>query len=410
MSRFFVLLLLLIGSVWLGIQLKADPGYLLIAYKAWTVEMPLWIGFIVIGGISVALYLLVRVMSTSSQLRRLWLNWKERRRLQRAQKATNKGLIQAAEGNWKEAEINLIRGTRKNTLPLINYLVAARAAQELGAYDRRDDYLRLAHKTTPAAEIAVGVVQAQLQFLHQQLEQSLATVRRLHELAPRHTFILKLLKRLYIELRDWESLAELLPQLRKRQVLTALEAADLEQQIYQQLLIGTATKQTGTDALHNLWSRMPRALHQQPLILKLYAQYLIQRGEADTAAYLLRDALKRTWNDEWVRLYGLAKTSDHAKQLSIAEGWVKQHPNDAVLLLTLGRLCMNNQLWGKARDYFETSVKLSHQPEVYQELGELLDKLDAHHLAADCYRKGLSKAISGSILGSTDPFLTSSHS
>ena len=406
MRRFFLLLLLLIGSVWLGIQLKADPGYLLIAYKKWTVEMPLWVGFIISAILFTGLYLLIRILSTGGQIRRIWLNWKQRRRLQRAQKATNKGLIQAAEGNWKEAEINLIRGTRRNALPLINYLVAARAAQELGSYDRRDDYLRLAHKSTPAAEVAVGVVQAQLQFLHQQFEQSLATVRRLHELAPRHQFILKLLKRLYVELHDWESLAGLLPELRKRQAITPVEALDLEQQVYQHLLTAAANKNSGLESLNAFWGRLPRSLQQHATLLKMYAQYLIERGGSDTAAYLLRDALKRSWQDDWVRLFGLAKTSDPIKQLAVAESWVKSHANDAVLLLTLGRLCIDNQLWGKARDYLENSVKLSHQPEVYQELGNLLEKLGTHHLAADCYRRGLSKAIAepGSKLLSSNQF------
>lgn len=39
-----------------------------------------------------------------------------------------------------------------------------------------------------------------------------------------------------------------------------------------------------------------------------------------------------------------------------AEQWLKSHPGDAVLLLTLGRLCAGQELWGKAQSYLEASI------------------------------------------------------
>mgnify|MGYP001820504021 FL=1 len=70
-------------------------------------------------------------------------------------------------------------------------------------------------------------------------------------------------------------------------------------------------------------------------------------------------------------LYGLATGADPERQLVVAEGWVKEKPNDPKLLLTLGRICLMNQAWPKAREYFETSLRLQRSPEVYGELGRL---------------------------------------
>ena len=39
-----------------------------------------------------------------------------------------------------------------------------------------------------------------------------------------------------------------------------------------------------------------------------------------------------------------------------AESWLKQHPDDAALLLTLGRLCAQQELWGKAQSYLDASI------------------------------------------------------
>jgi HemY protein len=45
----------------------------------------------------------------------------------------------------------------------LNYLAAARAAQRLGAGDRRDHYLRLAAQSAPEMEFATLLTQAELQ-------------------------------------------------------------------------------------------------------------------------------------------------------------------------------------------------------------------------------------------------------
>ncbi len=58
-----------------------------------------------------------------------------------------------------------------------------------------------------------------------------------------------------------------------------------------------------------------------------------------------------------------------------AEQWLTAHPTDAHLLLALGRLSLRNQLWGKAREYFERSLQEQPSPEVFAELARLLQSL-----------------------------------
>jgi HemY protein len=104
---------------------------------------------------------------------------------------------------------------------------------------------------------------------------------------------------------------------------------------------------------------------------------------------LIRDALKRTWDDDLARYYGLAISSDVAKQLATAETWLKSQSHNPSLLLSLGRLSILNQLWGKARSYLESSLDLAPSAETYRELGRLLDLRGEEVLANECYRKGL---------------------
>ena len=55
---------------------------------------------------------------------------------------------------------------------------------------------------------------------------------------------------------------------------------------------------------------------------------------------------------------------------------------------------MNCQLWGKARNYFESSVGIQASAEAYLKLAELLEtKMDEHEEAQKMYQLGLMSAV-----------------
>ncbi len=202
--------------------------------------------------------------------------------------------------------------------------------------------------------MAVGLTQAELQLDHQQNEQALATLNHLRSIAPKHTHVLMLLKRLYINLQDWDKLERLLPELLKRKAVTEQEFQGLEVRVYQERM---ASMRADAAALQQLWRRMPRSLRQRQPFLQTYASYLVELGAGEGVATLIADFLSRQWDVELVRLYGRIKSADAASRLTIAEGWLKDQTQDPELLLTLARLCLQTRLWGKARSYLEASIK-----------------------------------------------------
>ena len=62
-------------------------------------------------------------------------------------------------------------------------------------------------------------------------------------------------------------------------------------------------------------------------------------------------------------------------------------------LLTLGRICVRCQLWGKARAYFEDSLKLEMHRETLTEYGKLLEYLGDAAMAMQSYRDGLQLCL-----------------
>ncbi len=148
-------------------------------------------------------------------------NRRQARRIEKAHTALPKGLIEYAEGRFQQAEKIFLQQIEYSDNRLLAYLSAARAAQQLGAHDRRDDYLLKAHLEAPEAEVAIGLTKAELQLAHDQNEQALATLTTLNEQVENHPYVLTLLANTYKHLHDWDNLKTILPALKKHTKLSA---------------------------------------------------------------------------------------------------------------------------------------------------------------------------------------------
>jgi HemY protein len=194
----------------------------------------------------------------------------------------------------------------------------------------------------------------------------------------------------YDGLHDWKSLSELLPELKKYQLMPEAELLVLNRKVHTQLLReGLGDGQDAAAELHQRWKTLPADLKRDGTLLNFYVAKLIEKDEHASAEKVLTKSLKQDWDSELVRLFGLVKGANVSRQLALAEGWLSGHEGDPLLMLTLGRLSARNKLWGKARDYFESSYKLRRSPEVCAELGRLLAALGETRSSGAYFREGL---------------------
>ena len=104
--------------------------------------------------------------------------------------------------------------------------------------------------------------------------------------------MLYLLKKIYLQLKSWDDLMALLPELRQQKVFKAEVLDELEKQVHQNRLQATADR---ADALHKCWSTIPESIRQQPPFIHLYATKLQSIGAEHEVETLLRHALKSAW-------------------------------------------------------------------------------------------------------------------
>lgn len=386
MIRMILIFLLLLVSVWLGIQLSYDPGYVLISINHWTVETTLWVALMSLVLAFAVIYLLLRLIHKLGGGPLRVRHWIKKRHIRKAQRRTRQGFIEFSEGYWSKAQKNLIKALPDAETPLLNYLTAARAAQKMGDSKLRDHYLREAQQSMPEAKIAVELTQAQLQLANEQWEQALATLRHLQDLAPHHPYVMKLLIRLYEEVRDWPQLIHILPQAKRQQIINEKEYNTLLHKASINHLNDLIQQQQHTQ-ISKFLEELPRNIRSDSEFVAHHSRYLWNNDRKDETEYLLRRSLQKEYDTQLIDLYGQLYCND--KQLSFAESLLKKQPHCAHLLLCCARLCKAQQLWGKARQYLEDSIQQQPTRDAYFTLGLLLEGLQETSEAMAAYKAGL---------------------
>lgn len=384
---FYIFILCL--TAWAGFYLHNNNDTVGLVYNNWVMDMPLWLP--VLGGITI-LFILTVIFSLFSSVGRTYRRFREwlvGSSLKSVLQNANEARTALVEGDWSHAEAKMLKAAKNSDTPLHYYLAAAKAAQELGALDRRDSYLHQALRIAPDQKIAILITQAELQYEQGQYEYCIATLQELQKISPNNKQVLKLSASVFAAVGDWDGMVQLLPQLNKYAVLQAEDFIALEIKAYTYVMRNIA-KKSGKQGLTAYWDNdIPRHVRQHVEIVESYAQLLLNMQEYIEVEQIIRNQLKKQWDVKLVKLYGLVLSPDVNKQITNAEGWLKTHQDDPALLLTLARLCIAHKLWGKARNYLDASLALEPNPDAYAELGRLLSFLGEQQKAFECYKKGL---------------------
>jgi HemY protein len=361
--------------------LLADRGYVLVNFRSYVIEMSVP-GLVIVLMLS---YLVVRALVGVAHAPQRWRAAREQRRAERRSNDLAAGLTQLIEGNWARSERLLTQGLKGADAPLANYLLAAHAAQLQGAAERRDQWLALAQGISAEGATSALLTRAQLQLQAGEPAAALETLAPVDYEAGDQPAALALRARAYRALGDRVQLLALLPRLAR----AALPSAERDELVKLAVQGELARPDLTAERLAEVTGTLPNELRAAPAVVAERARALARLGRGDEAERELRAALKREWNSALVQCYGEIRGADSAKQLKQAETWLKSHPDDVTLLTTAARLAMDNELWGKARSYLESSLGLAPAPDSYALYGRLLTQLGEDERALMAFRSGL---------------------
>lgn len=395
MIRYFLLLIAIfaLGAAAI-VLLKPDAGYVLINYGHWVAETSL---SVLVVGLALWYWLFYLLFKLFMLAIRLPANWRERldqRRNDRARSSFEDGLQSLFEGNWKRAEIELVRRASDHHAAHLNYIAAARAAQHQGAADRRDHYLQLAAQNKPELAFTTQLAQADLQRKRGEFEATRSSALALRALNPEHPFAVELLAESYLALGDWEPLRQLLAGNAGLAALVPQRREELLRRATVELM-RTAVADARLDRLKGLWDAAG-SLRDQAEVRREYARGLARLNADAEALALIAQTMAREWDAELAQMYGDLHTIDPIAQLATVEQWLGQYGEKPELLQVAGRVCLRNKLWGKARSYLEAVLHSSPTPKAFLDLARLCQETQHPEDAAKFFRQGLELATQSS--------------
>ena len=342
-------------AVGLSLAAHLNDGYAILVFPPYRAELSLNLAILLGLAGFVLGYLLLRMVTHTIRLPLYVRDFRRRRRDAKGRAALLFALQAMFEGRYARAEKAAGKAYKLGQAPALSALIAARAAAELRELERRDQWLARADSQDSDARQARLAVQASLLLDDRRYDDALAVLRELSASEPKRISTQRMLMKAHQRLGHWDEVRRLATALAKRGALAEAAAAQLRITAQIEALRQQAGDATGLAAC---WQRTDDRLDAR--VARSAAQLFIDGGDCRRAHEIVAAALEAEWSEDLILLYGECLGADVLGQIERAEKWLKSRPRDRALLLTLGRLCLQQELWGKAQSYLEAS--LSEEP------------------------------------------------
>lgn len=366
---------------------RYNTGYVLLVLPPYRVELSLNLLLVLLFLAFVAGYLLVRMASGTMRLPARVRDYRVARRRQKAHATLLEALQEFFAGRYARAEKAAAGSIKLGEHAALCAILAARAAHELRAFERRDAYLAQAGTLAPDDDAVKIVTEAELLLDQRRFQEALDILKSLPR---KHTAALRLELKAQQAAKNWGEALALIDQLEKRKVFDAEQAERIRRHAQAENL---KRKALDSRALAEAWQKVPARQKKDAWVAAAAAQCFIALGGCAQAHEIIEQSLDANWDSALVGLYAECEGGDTLKRIERAEAWLKLQPNDAVLLLTLGRLCAQQGLWGKAQSYLEASIAVEPTHTAHLALAQLQEKLGNADAAHRHYRESLDLAV-----------------
>jgi len=362
-----------------------DPGQVVIDFQGLRYG-PMSLGIVLagLGAAFVAFYIVIRLFFALTSAPKTIKERHERKQLIKSHDDLGKGLLEYVEGNYEKASSLLTRqSSPNNSCTAINLINAAKAAHKLQQFDKSNDYLEKAATCSEASKSAAQLTQAELLLQRHESREAVKLLSAIHSASPKNTRAIYLLVQAYQSINNWESMSELLVEARKHQVAPKDELLDLEV-----IAAIGSLKNANVDNVSSIYEGLASHLKQVSEIAYNYAERLNNKGKADEASEIVKNALTKQWSDKLVSLFGDIKSDNLSAQITQAEKWATENGNSASLSLALSKLYYNNNQWGNAKESAISSIETTPSMSAFFALGKALEAVDDQNGALLAYKHG----------------------
>ncbi len=389
------LLALAVGAALLG---RLTDGYVLWVLPPWRVELSFNLFVLLQLAILFVVYLLVRLVVNTLRLPAVVATYRARRARARRTRIASEALRLFWEGRYSQV-LKLAEGFASEKVGAdgtastgqddavaagIVALVALKAAHALR------DARRSAFWQERAAALdqhgwrnARLMTQMLIALDERDFPAARAALVQLGAKERRQISVYRLALRLAQGEGDWAEVLRIARLLEKHHALTPDQARPLRLAAQRGLIHRFANDPA---QLMRHWRGMSADERQDAQLARQAARLLATAGACAECAELVEEFLEARWEPALLEDYANCPSGDALGRIARCEKWLAEHPQDADLLLALGRLCVRRELWGKAQSYLEASLAVKESCAAHIELARLFDRLERVEEANRHYR------------------------
>jgi HemY protein len=384
----YLLWILLLFVIAVGLSQAAhNSAYFLLIYPPYRIEFSLILFVVLTGLIFIFGYVAVRLLSAVLHLPETVRAFRAARAQTKQYKLLQEAITLFFAGRYADAERVSVRAMKLDDSTYeLHTVIAARAAHALREYDKRDAYLSAAEERLQGDATMGLMAMSEFMLAQQNPQGALDVLRKLQSMDVKaYPAKLTLELKAQQQVGNWDEVLKMLKQLEKHSAIDAVEASQLRQQAWLEKI----GQQESLPSIQACLSDMPTEIKRGSQVCKAVVCALIKYDGGAIAQQLLEESLQSNWDSELVSLYGDCVSDNPVKQIDRAEKWLQQHNQGSGLLLALGKLCVQQQLWGKAKNYLEASISVNPTREAWIALGKMAGQLGQDAESSEYFRQAM---------------------
>jgi HemY protein len=369
-SKIFKLFFFLSLGVLIGYLIHIDPGYILLDYNHYSLETSLWFGLTCLLILFIIGHFTLRLLNLTFNINKKIAKRKNLSHLKKHRNSLDTGLKYLAEGKWEKAKEKFIAGAKYHTDPTANYIGALKVAQAKGGGDIDNIIPEDESSTIINENLEIDLTKAKLFILSTQWDKAQTILEKSMQQHAKHPYVIKLLATTYQNQHDWGKIETLLPTIKKTKALTKDDLLQLKINLAKHKLLQA---KTSAEELQQTWKNQSSDIRNDANTVACYCELLCSHNLTELAQNILEKKLKKSWHKSLLICYGNIAKQNAIEPLMRAEKWLKDHPDDAGLLLCLGTLSIKNQMQPKAEQYFKHAFKIEPTKATLLQLANLCE-------------------------------------
>ncbi|MBK5145494.1 protoheme IX biogenesis protein HemY [Budviciaceae bacterium BWR-B9] len=392
MLRLLFLLLILVAGIAVGPMLAGHQGAVMIQTDNYDIKMSVTGLAILIALLFIVLFclewVLRRIFHTSARTK----GWFIGRKSTRARKQTRAAMLKLTEGDFSQVEKLLTRNADHAEQPVVNYLLAAEAAQQNGDTQRVNDYLSRAAELADTDQLPVDITRIRIQLAQGEYHAARHGIDQLLNDAPRHPEVLRLAQQAYLKTGGYASLLEIIPSIEKAKLYDedTLETLRLDTYIG---LMDQAMSEGGSEGLKLWWKNQPRKVRNNQTLQVELASHFIDCDDNEQAQKIILDGLKHQYDERLILLIQKLESGNPDPLEKELKMQIQEHGATPLLNSTLGQLLMKHGEWEQASAVLKQAIEQHPDAKDYALLADALDKLNRTQEAAQIRRQGLALSL-----------------